>query len=80
VIPFFTSDELKHYTAAILDEYGKEKVISQNKKRGRPKKPIIEAPDGLVYAQVHKHREKGRIKKNRNKYYFWRERTAKRET
>ena len=63
MIPFFTSDELKHYTAAILDEYGKEKVISKNKKRGRPKKPIIEAPDGLVYAQVHKHREKGRIKK-----------------
>lgn len=62
-IPYFTSDELDHYTSAILEEYGTEKTFHRTGKRGRPRKPIKEVPPSLVYAQVHKHREKGRVKK-----------------
>ena len=62
-IPYFTSDELEHYTSAILEEYGVEKTFPKTGKRGRPKKPVNEIPEELVYAQVHKHREKGRVKK-----------------
>ncbi len=54
--PYFTSDELDHFTSAILEEYGIERVFPKNGKRGRPKKPIKESPPTLVYAQVHKHR------------------------
>lgn len=62
-VPYFTSDELDHYTTAILDEYGIEKTFPKTGKRGRPKKAVKEVPEELVYAQVHKHREKGRVKK-----------------
>ncbi len=49
-IPFFTSDELDHYTAAIREEYGEKKVFEKTGKRGRPKKTIREVPRELVYA------------------------------
>ena len=62
-IPYFTSDELDHYTSAILEEYGIEKTFPKTGKRGRPKKPIKDIPPALVYAQIHKHREWGRVKK-----------------
>jgi len=62
-IPYFTSDELDHYTSAILEEYGIKKSFPKTGKRDRPRKPIKEAPPALVYAQVHKHRERGRVKK-----------------
>jgi hypothetical protein len=62
-LPYFTSDELDHYTIAILEEYGVEKTFPRTGKRGRPRKSVKEVPPALVYAQVHKHREKGRVKK-----------------
>ncbi len=62
-MPYFTSDELEHYTSAILEEYGIEKIFPRTGKRGRPRKPVKEIPPSLVYAQVHKHREKGWVKK-----------------
>jgi len=62
-IPYFTSDELDYYTCAITEEYGIEKSFPNTEKRGRPKKPLKEIPSSLVYAQVHKHRERGRVKK-----------------
>lgn len=62
-IPYFTSDELEHYTSAILEEYGIEKIFPRTGKRGRPRKPVKEIHPSLVYAQVYKHREKGRVKK-----------------
>ncbi|MBN1216194.1 MAG: hypothetical protein JXA99_12230 [Candidatus Lokiarchaeota archaeon] len=62
-IPYFTSDELDHYTCAIVEEYGIKKNFPNTGKRGRPKKSLKEIPSSLVYAQVHKHRERGRVKK-----------------
>lgn len=62
-IPYFTSDELDHYTCAIVEEYGIEKSFPKTGMRGRPRNPIKEVPSSLVYTQVHKHRERGRVKK-----------------
>lgn len=61
--PYFTSDELEHYVSAIREEYGVEKTFPKTGKRGRPRKPIKTIPPGLVYAQVHKYREKGKVTK-----------------
>lgn len=62
VIPFFTSDELKHYKDALLRVYGiPEDMPKGPRKRGRPKKPRLRPPPGLKYAQVVKHRRKGRV-------------------
>lgn len=62
VIPFFTSDELKHYKDALLRVYGiPEDMPKGPRKRGRPKKPRLRPPPGLKYAQVIKHRRKGRV-------------------
>jgi len=60
-IPFFTSDELKHYDDALLSAYGIKKEFARTGKRGRPRKPILEAPKKMLYAQVVKRRKKGRI-------------------
>ncbi len=60
-LPFFTSDELKHYDDALLAAYGVSKEFARTGKRGRPRKPILEAPKKLLYAQVVKHRKKGRV-------------------
>lgn len=60
-IPFFTSDQLKHYDDALLAAYGKKKEFPKTGKRGRPRKPILEAPKKLLYAQVVKRRRKGRV-------------------
>ena len=61
-IPFFTSDELKHYREALLWVYGiPEDVPKGPRKRGRPKKPKLRPPPELKYAQVVKHRRKGRV-------------------
>ena len=62
VIPFFTSDELKHYKDALLRVYGiPEDIPKGERKRGRPKKPKLRPPPELKYAQVVKHRRKGRV-------------------
>jgi len=61
-IPFFTSDELKHYKDALLRVYGiPEDIPKGPRKRGRPKKPKLRPPPELRYAQVVKHRRKGRV-------------------
>jgi IS1 family transposase len=60
-IPFFTSDELKHYDDALLSAYGTRKEFPRTGKRGRPRKPILEVPKKLLYAQVVKRRKKGRV-------------------
>ncbi|MHA1378148.1 MAG: hypothetical protein ACTSRG_07175 [Candidatus Helarchaeota archaeon] len=38
-IPYFTSDELGHYTSANREEYGVEKTFPRTGERGRPEKP-----------------------------------------
>lgn len=61
-IPFFTSDELRHYERALLETYGiVQEVARQTGKRGRPPKPKLIPPPELHYAQVVKKREKGRV-------------------
>jgi hypothetical protein len=60
-IPFFTSDELKHYDDALLSAYGIKKEFARTGKPGRPRKPILQAPKKLLYAQVVKRRKKGRV-------------------
>src|SRR5215210_4008964 len=59
--PFFTSDELKHYDAAIMHAYGIKKEFPRTGRLGRPRQPILLAPKNLLYAQVVKHRKRGHI-------------------
>ena len=60
-LPFFTSDELKHYDDALLAVYGIRHEFPKTGQRGRPRKPILIAPKKLLYAQVVKRRQKGRV-------------------
>ncbi len=61
-IPLFTSDELRHYEGAILKTYGLlQKVPREPGKRGRPSKPKLVPHPDLKYAQVVKHRRRGRV-------------------
>ncbi len=50
-----------HYDDALLAVYGTKKEFPRTGKRGRPRKPILEAPKSLLYAQVVKRRKKGRV-------------------
>lgn len=58
---FITSDEYKPYREAILHAYGEEFTPPRPRGPGRPPKPRLVAPPGLVYATVHKTRRKGRV-------------------
>jgi len=61
-IPLFTSDELVHYRDALLRVYGiRQEAEKRPRRRGRPRKPKLRPPPGLRYAQVVKHRRKGRV-------------------
>jgi hypothetical protein len=60
-IPFFTSDELKHYKEAILGVYGVKEIVEKTGRRGRPRKPRVIPMEELDYAVVHKERQKGRV-------------------
>ena len=61
-IPFFTSDELRHYERALLETYGIVRdVARETGKRGRPPKGKLIPPPELRYAQVVKKRKKGRV-------------------
>lgn len=60
--PLFTSDELKEYPSAIKACYAQEVLPPKTGKRGRPMtRPIQMFEEGLLYAQVEKTREKGRV-------------------
>jgi len=58
---FITSDEYKPYREALLGSYGEEFVRPRKPGPGRPPKPQLVAPAGLVYATVHKTRRDGRV-------------------
>jgi len=60
-LPLFTSDALKHYDDAILEAYGLRHEFPRTGARGRPRKPIRIVPQDLLYAQVVKHRKRGRV-------------------
>jgi transposase-like protein/IS1 family transposase len=60
-IPFFTSDQLAEYPPALLHTYGTWQQRSRQGTRGRfPEPRRVPAPD-LLYAQVVKKREQGRV-------------------
>lgn len=60
-IPFFTSDQLPEYRTALLHTYGQWVQPARNGDRGRFPKPRQVPQPGLLYAQVVKRREKGRV-------------------
>jgi hypothetical protein len=69
-IPFFTSDQLPEYRAALLETYGMGyQPVRQGHRGPHPKPRQIPLP-GLVYAQVVKIREKGRVVEVKNKVVF----------
>jgi IS1 family transposase len=57
----FFSDQRPHYTDAILKAFGQWVQPQRKGNRGRLPNPRREAPDDLLYAQVVKHRRKGRV-------------------
>ena len=57
----FFSDQRPHYKDAIPKAYGREVHIERKGTRGRFPKPKLEPPEDLLYAQVVKHRRKGRV-------------------
>lgn len=77
-IPLFTSDELRHYRDALLRVYGiREEVSKGPRRRGRPRKPKLRPPPELRYAQVVKHRRKGRVISITTKVIFGKEQEVK---
>lgn len=60
-IPFFTSDQLPQYREALLHTYGQWVYPQRKGKRGPHPKPRRQPLPALLYAQVVKKREKGRL-------------------
>jgi IS1 family transposase len=60
-IPFFTSDELPHYAAALLEVYGQTIAPPHTGRPGRPRHVYKVPPDDLLYAGVSKRRKRGRV-------------------
>ena len=60
-IPFFTSDQLAEYPMALLHTYGTWYQPPRHGDRGRFPEPRRVPKPGLVYAQVVKKREQGRV-------------------
>jgi hypothetical protein len=60
-LELFTSDENPAYALAIVEVYGVENQPRRKGKRGRRPQPIKVPPKELVYATVHKTREKNRV-------------------
>jgi IS1 family transposase len=60
-IPFFTSDQLPEYKNSLLHTYGQWQRPARRGCRGPHPKPQRQPPPELLYAQVVKKRDKGRI-------------------
>jgi hypothetical protein len=60
-LPLFTSDQLPEYPAALLHTYGVWHQPERKGDRGRFPMPRLVPPPGLLYAQVVKVRQKGRV-------------------
>lgn len=60
-IPFFTSDQLPAYEAALLEVYGRVENSARRGRRGRHPLPRLVPPPELLYAQVVKRREDGQV-------------------
>lgn len=60
-IPFFTSDDLPHYAAALLEVYGELQTPPRHGSRGRLPTPRKVPPPDLCYAVVVKERKRGHV-------------------
>jgi hypothetical protein len=60
-IPFITSDQLPEYIDALLDTYGTLTQPERNGNRGRFPHPRLVPAQDLLYAQVVKVQENGRV-------------------
>jgi len=60
-IPFFTSDDLPHYAAALLEVYGELQTPPRRGSRGRLPTPRKVPPPDLCYAVVVKERKRGHV-------------------
>ena len=69
-IPFFTSDQLPAYPAALLHTYGTWYQPERKGSRGRYPEPRRVPLPGLLYAQVVKKRENGRVVAVESKVVF----------
>ncbi|MCA1617563.1 MAG: hypothetical protein LC729_03980 [Acidobacteria bacterium] len=69
-IPVFFSDGFSCYKEALLSVYGDLKEFERTGKRGRPRNPVVEPAPELVYAQLIKEKEKGRLKGLKEKVIF----------
>lgn len=69
-IPFFTSDQLPEYDDALLHTYGFWVQPERNGTWGRHPHPRLVPVDDLLYAQVVKIRENGRMKEVKTKIIF----------
>jgi len=56
-----TTDEHAPYKGSLLNTYGVPYTPRRKSKKGRKRKPKKRGPKGMVYATVHKTREKGRV-------------------
>ena len=59
--PAIFTDGEDAYRTAILDVFGTRYTSARAGTVGRPRLPIIRVPQGLIYTQVIKHREGGRV-------------------
>jgi transposase-like protein len=71
--PLFTSDELPHYKTALAQSHSTLIPVPHTGKPGRPKKPILRIDTELMYATVHKTREKNRVIKIEQRIVFGKE-------
>lgn len=60
-VPSFFSDGFSSYLPALVTVYHQVKTFARTGKRGRPRNPVLEPHPDLVYAQVVKHKEGGRL-------------------
>lgn len=66
----FFSDQRPHYQEAILKSFGQSVQPERRGRRGPRPKPRLEPRPDLLYAQVVKHRHKGRVVKITEKIVF----------
>ena len=66
----FFSDQRPHYKEAILKTFGRWVQPARKGSRGPLPKPRLEPPSDLLYAQVVKHRRKGRVVEVAKKVVF----------
>ncbi len=60
-VPCFFSDGFSCYFSALIEYYHRIKVFPRTGKPGRPKKSVMKPHENLIYGQVVKEREKGRV-------------------